>query len=186
MRVILVLLLFVLPQTVEPKRHSFDLEPLLQDPEALQRLTVVYLDDIVHNGWTHRFFVRGDGSLILQAFPEPPLAVTDVPTCRAQVSQEVPKDLVRLISKMHFFELPERSFLFVNVTQANEKFELHSIVIDDREGKASRTFGVGMFDGKKETIPADFLAIEDEMKRLRDSALPPGEKPCHFARAIHF
>jgi hypothetical protein len=50
MRLVLVLLLFVLPPTLEPERHSLDLEPLLQDPEALQRLTVVYLDGIVHKG----------------------------------------------------------------------------------------------------------------------------------------
>jgi hypothetical protein len=47
MRAVLVLLLFVLPQTLEPERHSLDLEPLLQDPGALQRLTLVYLDGVV-------------------------------------------------------------------------------------------------------------------------------------------
>jgi hypothetical protein len=186
MSVILVSLLFVLPQTLEPEKHSLDLEPLLQNPEALQRLTVVYLDGIVHQGWIHRFFVRGDGSLILQAFPEGPLAVTDIPTCRAQVGQEVSKDLVRLIIQRHFFELPERLFLFVYTAQVNQELELHTIVIDDSKAKTRRTFGVGMFDGKKETIPADFLAIEDEMKRLRDSVFPPGAKPCHFAPAVNF
>jgi hypothetical protein len=88
MRVVVVLLLFVLPQTLEPEKHSLDLEPLLQDPEALQRLTVVYLDGIVHKGWTHRFFVRGDGSLILQAFPEGPLAVIDYQKTFLRVSRE--------------------------------------------------------------------------------------------------
>jgi hypothetical protein len=186
MRVVLVLLVFVLPQTLEPQRHSVDLEPLLQDPEALQRLTVVYLDGIVHHGWIHRFFVRGDGSLILQAFPERPLAVTDIPTCRAQVGQEVVRDLVRLIIKRHFFELPERLFLFVYAAQVNDELELHTIVIDDGQANTRRTFGIGKFDGKRETIPADFLAIEDEIKRLRDSVFPPGAKPCHFAPAINF
>jgi hypothetical protein len=186
MRAVLVLLVFVLPQILEPQRHSLDLEPLLQDPEALQRLTVVYVDGLVHKGWTHRFFVRGDGSLILQAFPERPLAVSDIPTCRAQVRQEVVRDLVRLIIKRHFFELPERLFLFVYAAQVNEELELHAIVIDDGQAKTRRTFGVGKFDGKNETIPADFLAIEDEMKRLRDSVFPPGAKPCHFAPAINF
>jgi hypothetical protein len=186
MRVVLVLLVFVLPQTLEPQRHSLDLEPLLQDPETLQRLTVVYLDGLVHKGWIHRFFVRGDGSLVLQAYPERPLAVTDIPTCRAQVGQEVVRDLVRLIIKRHFFELPERLFLFVYAAQASEELELHTIVIDDGQANTRRTFGIGKFDGKKETIPADFLAIEDEMKRLRDSVFPPGAKPCHFAPAINF
>jgi hypothetical protein len=82
MRVVVVLLLFVLSQAIEPERHSPDLEPMLQDQLALQRLTVVFRDGIVHNGWTQTFFVRGDGSLILQSFPERPLAVTDIPLAR--------------------------------------------------------------------------------------------------------
>jgi len=42
MRIVLAFLLFVLPQAFESERHSLDLEPLLQDPAALQKLTVVY------------------------------------------------------------------------------------------------------------------------------------------------
>ena len=103
MRVVLAFLLFVLPQAFESDRHSLDLEPLLQDPAALQRLTVVYQPPI-HKGWAQLFFVRGDGSLILQAYPDRPMAVTDVPTCRAKVSQDVVKDLVRLIIQRHFFD----------------------------------------------------------------------------------
>ena len=110
MRVLLAFLLFVLPQAFESDRHSLDLEPLLQDPAALQGLTVVYQPPI-HQGWAQLFFVRGDGSLILQAYPDRPMAVTDVPTCRAKVSQDVVKDLVRSIIQRHFFELPERQFI---------------------------------------------------------------------------
>jgi hypothetical protein len=82
--------------------------------------------------------------------------------------------------------LPERLFLLVNAAQANEKFELHTIVIDDGYAKTSRSFGVGILNGKKETIPPDFLMVESEMKRLRDSGFPPRGKPCHFAPAINF
>src|SRR5438876_11539748 len=92
MRVVLAFLLFVLPQAFESERHSLDLEPLLQDPAALQRLTVVYQPPI-HKGWVQLFFVRGDGSLILQAHPDRPMPVTDIPTCRAKVSQDVVKNL---------------------------------------------------------------------------------------------
>jgi len=41
-----------------------------------------------------------------------------------------------------------------------------------------------MLDAKEEALPADFLAIEDEMKRLRDSVFPLGAKPCYLAPAI--
>ncbi len=185
MRVILAFLLLVLSQAFESERHALDLEPLLQDPAALQRLTVVYRPPI-HKGWIQLFFVRGDGSLILQAYPDRPMAVTDIPTCRATVSQDVVKDLVQLIVQRHFFELPEKQFIFLYAAQGDEKLELHTIIIDDGLAKTSRTFGVGKFAGKEEKIPADFSAIEDEMKRLKDSAFPPGGKPCHFAPVIKF
>jgi len=185
MRVLLAFLLFVLPQAFESDRHPLDLEPLLQDPAALQGLTVVYRPP-VHKGWVQLFFVRGDGSLILQAYPDRPMAVTDIPTCRARVSQDVVKDLVRLIVQRHFFELPEKQFIFLYAAQGDEKLELHTITIDNGLAKTSRTFGVGKFAGKDEKIPPDFSAIEDELTRLRDSAFPPDGKPCHFAPAINF
>ncbi len=185
MRVVLAFLLFILPQAFELERHTLDLEPLLRDPAALQRLTVVYRPPI-HKRWVQLFFVRGDGSLILQAYPDRPMAVTDIPTCRAKVSQDLVKDLVRLIIQIHFFELPEKQFIFLYAAQGDEKLELHTIIIDDGLAKASRTFGVGKFAGKEEKIPPDFSAIEDELKRLKDSAFPPDGKPCHFAPAIKF
>ena len=185
MRVVLAFLLFVLPQAFESERHALDLEPLLQGPVALERLTVVYQPPI-HEGWVRLFFVRGNGALILQASPDRPMAVTDIPTCRAKVSQDVVNELVRLIIQRHFFELPEKQFIFVYAAQGDEKLELHTITIDDGLGKTSRTFGVGKFAGKEEKIPPDFSAIEDELKRLKDSAFPLGGKPCHFAPAIKF
>jgi hypothetical protein len=185
MRVVLAFLLVVLPQAFESERHRLDLEPLLQDPAALQRLTVVYLPPS-QKGWIQLFFVRGDGSLILQAHPDRPMAITDLPTCRAKVSQDVVKDLVQLIIQRHFFELPEKQFIFLYAAQGNEKLELHTITINDGLAKTSRTFGDGKSGGKEEKIPPDFSAIEDELKRLKDSAFPPDGKPCHFAPAIKF
>jgi hypothetical protein len=185
MRIVLAFLLVVLPQAFESERHRLDLEPLLQDPAALQRLTVVYRPPS-QKGWIQLFFVRGDGSLILQTHPDRPMAITDIPTCRAKVSQHVVKDLVQLIIQRHFFELPEKQFIFLYAAQSNEKLELHTITINDGLAKTSRTFGVGKFAGKEEKIPPDFSAIEDELKRLKDSAFPPDGKPCHFAPAIEF
>jgi hypothetical protein len=159
MRVVLAFLLFVLPQAFELERHALDVEPLLQDPAALQRLTVVYRPPI-HKGWVQLFFVRGDGSLILQAYPDRPMAVTDIPTCRAKVSQDVVKDLVRLIIQRHFFELPEKQFIFLYAAQGDEKLELHTITIDDGLAKASRTFGVGKFAGKEEpSVPTSLRQV---------------------------
>lgn len=185
MRVLLALLLIILPQAVESERHQFDLEPLLNDPVALQKLKVIYSPP-TRKGWRQVFFVRGDGSLILQAYPDRPMPVTDIPTCRANVSQDAVKDLVRLIIQTHFFDLPEKQFIFVYAAQGKEELELHTITIDDGLAKTRRTFGIGNFAGREEKIPSDFSAVEDELQRLRDSAFPPDGKPCHLARAIKF
>jgi len=185
MRIVLAILLVILPQASESERHRLDLEPLLRDPVALQKLTVVYLPPS-HKGWFQQFFVRGDGSLILQSHPDRPMALTDIPTCRARVSQEVVRDLLRLIIQRHFFDLPERQFIFLYAAQGDEKLELHTIMVNDGQAKTSRTFGIGEFAGKEEKIPADFAAVEDELKRLKDSAFPPDGKPCHFAPAVKF
>jgi len=83
MKVVLAFFLLVLSQAFDSERHALDLEPLLQDPATLQRLTVVYRPPI-HKGWIQLFFVRGDGSLILQAYPDRPMAVTDIPTLQGQ------------------------------------------------------------------------------------------------------
>jgi len=114
------------------------------------------------------------------------MAITDIPTCRAKVGQDVVKNLVQLIIQRHFFELPEKHFIFLYATQGNEELELHTITVADGLAKTSRTFGVGKFAGKEEKIPPDFSAIEDELKRLKNSAFPPDGKPCHFAPAIKF
>lgn len=185
MRIVLAFLLVVLPQAFESERHRLELEPLLQDPAALQKLTVVYLPP-GQKGWIQQFFVRGDGSLILQAHPDRPMAITDIPTCRAKVSQDVVKDLVRLIIQRHFLELPDKQFIFIYAAQSNEELELHTITINDGLAKTSKTFGSGKYAGKEEKIPPDFSAVEDELKRLKDSAFPPNGKPCHFAPAIKY
>src|SRR6266481_2401853 len=167
MRIVLAFLLIVLPQVFESEGHRLDLEPLLQDPVVLQRLMVVYQPP-VHKGWIQLFFVRGDGSLILQAHPNRPMAITEIPTCKAKVSQDVVKNLVQLIIQRHFFELPEKQFIFQDAAQDNEKLELRTITINDGLGRTSRTFGVGKFAGKEERIPPDFSAIESEIKELKD------------------
>ena len=186
MRIVLAFLLVVLPQAFESEKHRLDLEPWLQDLVALQRLTAVYLPPS-QKGWIQLFFVRGDGSLILQGHPDRPMAIADILTCRAKVSQDVVKDLVQLIIQRHFFELPEKQFIFIYAGQSDEKLELHTITINDGLEKTSRTFGIGKYAGKEEEkIPPDFSAIEDQLKRLKDSAFPPNGKPCHFAPAIKF
>ena len=60
MNFVLVFLLFASPQAFESETHSPDFQALLQNPSALQRLTVVY-STLSHKGRVQLFFVRGDG-----------------------------------------------------------------------------------------------------------------------------
>ena len=114
------------------------------------------------------------------------MSMTDIPTCREKVSLEKVKDLVRLIIQKHFFDLPEKLFISVSAAQGEEELKLRTIAIDDGTGKTSRSFGAGKWAGKDESILPDFASIEEQLKQLRDSAFPPGEKTCHFAPIIKF
>jgi hypothetical protein len=184
MRLILTLLLIFLLQAAEPLRHQLDLERLLRDPVALQKLKILY-EPPVHESY-QTFVVYGDGSLVWQSYPNRPMSLTEVPTCRNKVSPDQVKNLVRLIIQKHFFDLPEKRFIFVTAAKGKEELELHTIAIDDGVGKAIRTFGAGEYAGKEESIPPDFSSIEKELKQLKDSAFPPAGKPCHLAPAIKF
>ena len=177
-----ILLVFLL-QAAEPQRHQLDLEPLLRDSAALQKLKILYEPPSPKS--YQAFFAYGDGSLVWQAYPRRPMSLLEVPTCRSRVSPYKVKNLVSLIVQKRFFDLPEKRFLFVSVAQGKEELELHTIAIDDGIGKASRTFGIGEYAGKVETIPPEFSAIEQELKQLKDSAFPPSEKTCHLARAVN-
>jgi len=185
MRVALCLALMIFPLSPSSSTQLPELEPMLQKNEALQRLLIAYWPP-GQKGWHQAFFVRGDGSVVKQATPDRPMPVTDIPTCTEQIGLERVKALVRLIIQRHFFDLPERQFIFIYVAQRNEELEIHTIGISDGQAKTRRSFGAGKFAGKDEVIPPEFAAIEEELKQIRDSAFPPHDKDCHFAPPIKF
>lgn len=182
MRFVPTLLLAFLLQAVGPPQHQLDLEPLLRDLAALQKLKILY-GPPSHNNY-QAFFVYGDGSVVWQAYPERLMSATDVPTCKNKINPDRVRSLIRLMIEKHFLELPEKRFVFFG--QRNEELELHTIAVDTGLGKTSRTFGNGDYGGKLESIPSEFASIEEELKQLRDSAFPPSAKTCHLAPAIKF
>jgi hypothetical protein len=107
-----------------------------------------------------------------------------VPTCRNKVSTDTVKNLVRLLIEKHFLDLPERQFLMLEIGQGRKEIEFHTISIDDGVGEAKKTFAIVEFAGKRESLPPDFLSIEKELQRLKESAFPHSKITCHFALAI--
>jgi hypothetical protein len=185
MRIVLCLVLLIFPQSPSSSTQLPDLQRMLQEDEALQRLLIVYWPP-GQKGWHQAFFVRGDGRVVKQATPDRPMLATDIPTCTEQIDSDRVKALVRLIIQKHFFDLPERHFIFMDAAQTNEELEIHTIGISDGQTKARRSFGIGKFAGKDEVIPPEFAAVEEELKQIRDSAFPPHSKDCHFAPPVKF
>jgi hypothetical protein len=174
-------LLALLPQSTEPYKHQLDLESMLRNTQALQKLTIMY-DSPTQHGF-QLLFVRGDGSLILQWYPERPVATTGLPTCKAKIAQDEVKKLVSSMVSRHFWELPEKNFLFIGSPSHGEP-QIHQIVISNGTEKAGRVFGVGVYGGKQESIPDDFATIEQQLKELAQSTF--SDKPCHLAPAVQF
>jgi hypothetical protein len=115
---------------------------MLHDDKALQKLTIMYQYDPRAKHGFQMFFVRGDGSLTLQAYPERPMAAGDIPTCWNRVSQDKVKGLVQLMIERHFWDLPERWFFFLNASQS-EVLEIHTIAVDDGFAQARGFLGSG-------------------------------------------
>jgi hypothetical protein len=152
---------------------------MLRDAQALKRLVIMY--DVPTEHGSQLLFVRGDGSLIVQAYPGRPMAAVDLPTCRERVDQDRIRELVSLTINRQFWDLPERRFIFLGGVPSNTEFQIHSILVSDGDKKATRAFGVGTYAGKQETIPDDFALIEQQLKKLVE--LTVSHKPCHFAPA---
>ena len=182
MTTLLIVLLSLLPQSAEPWKHQLDLEPMLRDSESPKRLTIMY-DSPLQQGF-EMLFVRGNGSLILQRYPGRPMATTDLPTCAEEISQDQVTKLAGLTGSKHFWELPEKRFLFIGGEPSHKELEVHRIFISNGTEKAGRIFAVGTYAGKQEAIPDDFAMIEQQFKQLAQSTF--AGKACHLAPAVQF
>lgn len=185
MKLIFAILLIFWLQTEEPQQQQLDLKPVLENPEALQKLKILY-GPPAQNGNQALLFVYGSGLVVWQAYPEKLMSVTTVPTCTSKISVDRVKGLVRLMIEKHFVDFPEKHYVLVFDGQSQGNIELHTIAIDTGLGKARRTFGIGDYGGKQESMPSDFASIEQELKQLKDTAFPTSAMNCHLAPAIQF
>ena len=186
MRAFFIAVLVIFLQNLSsPAPELPDLACMLDNDGALDQLRVAYWPP-TKKGWSQAFFVRGDGSVILQASPDRPMPVTDIPTCTGQIDRDRVRALLRLIIQNHFVELPERNFIFMDAAQGNKHLELHTIGIMDGHAKARRSFGIGKYAGKDEVIPPEFAIIEQDLKKIWDSTFPPHAKDCRFSAPIKF
>jgi hypothetical protein len=181
MRFVFTILLLCMLQDAEP-RHQPDLEGMLRDEAALQKLKIAYWPPPHER--IQVFFVYGDGSVIWQSYPNRSMSLALVPTCRNKISTDTVKNLVRLLIEKHYLDLPEKQFLMRLSAQGREELEFHRISIDDGVGTVWRTFAIGEYAGRRESLPPDFVSIEKELQRLKELAFPRSKITCHFAPAI--
>jgi hypothetical protein len=128
-------------------------------------------------------YVYGDGRVVWQVSSPGHKA----PTCRDTIPPDKVNDLIHSIIDNHFFELPEKRFVYEIISQNSmADSQIHSIAIDDGVGKAIREFGIGLFAGKQESIPPGFSSIEKELNNLRAAAFPPSALKCDLGPKIDF
>jgi hypothetical protein len=185
-------LISLLAVGADTDRHGrINLQRLLEDPVALQKLKL---------DWEYPpdadLYLYGNGTVILQAYlvvsddPDNPFVMKNrsgvVPTCRANVGTDDLRKLVRVMISNRFFDLPEKNYVYMTAAYGKPKLELHTIRLSDGTAQAERTFGVGEYQGRRESLPQEFVAVEDALRGIRDSAFPPSQRPCGVAPAIKF
>lgn len=191
LKCVAILSCLLLPVSASERRSRIDLAEILRNPAALKRMSLMwqYPPNVA-------LYIYGDGRLRLQAYPvirddpDDPFVMSNrnglFPTCRAETSTDQIKSIVGLLIERHFFDLPEKTYIYMTVANERRKLELHTIALDDGKDRADRTFGIGRSEGRDEFLPADFAAIEDALVKLRDATFPLSQKPCGVANRIRF
>lgn len=161
------------------RQHTIDLDALLADPSAMQRLVILYLPNF-HD----KLFVYGNGHVVFQSYSNH-MQREMVPTCTGSIETSRVASLVAAMSARHFFALPEKEFIFQTASDDADEFfdnlKMHTIIVDDGKVRAKRSFAEGLYAGKREAIPADFAAIEVLLENIRNDAL---KRPCRVAHAL--
>ncbi len=180
-RVVAILLMStVLSAATNDWKERLNLERLLQDTQALDSLLIAYTS--FDNKLS--LYIFGNGKVVTQ----PTVASTElVPTCTADISDQQVRALIQQFVDKRFFDLPRKDFIMLDASQDDwASLHLHNISITDVEGTAGRTFGTGYFNGEKQVLPENFVALRNALIQLRDSAFQGRDpnKPCRFEPKI--
>lgn len=153
-----------------------------KDSAIRQHLRIQYLED----GAPGDFFVYGDGRLVLQhrvsngGSEEGGLR----PICTGVADEGEIETLIRLMVQKHFERLPKKGFPdYVGPIEAFP-WKLHVIVVDVGTSHQTWVFETGEMNGKVESIPPDFVSVEDYLRKLRVKAIPVDGKPCPLAPEV--
>lgn len=158
-------------------KDRIELSHFLTDEASLNALTITYRP-------TYRqvLYVYGSGKLIAQTYPGLNFSQQYgiFPTCKAVVSPEKIRDVLRVMIQGRFFDLPQKSFVYATASDDMEDFEKelqrHSIALDDGTTHAQRDFAAGSYLGRKESIPQEFAAVETVLQRLMNETFK--DPPC--------
>ncbi len=176
LRIAIVLLLLRSGGSSSTFQNSLELSAYLANAEALNRLVIQYNDST-----SRALFVFGTGRVVRQAYPA--FSGEVVPTCVGKVQQDRVRKLVKDFAELRFFELPQKSYPFLIVSDDPAKdLQLHSIVFDDGTTQARRDFAFGSYGGKTEPVPGAFVAAEKLLLELESEAISP--RPCGMAQKL--
>jgi hypothetical protein len=175
------ILLLVTALIASELAKRLDLKKVLSDSTAVNKLVIEYRP--THNSV---LFVYGTGRVVTQAHPQVGSSEL-VPTCVGKIGQAEIKGLVQEMINHRLFDLPVNEYYFTTASDDADEFwkalKLRSITIDDGHSRTSRQFADGIYQGKKQTTPEDFAAIEEILLHLGKSAID--DKPCHIAPGIN-
>jgi len=107
-------------------------------------------------------------------------------TCTVTLDQKEVESLIRLMVQRHFEMLPQKGF--PNYVGADEVFpwKLHVIVVAAGSTRGTWVFETGQLNGRVESIPPDFAAVEDALRGLRAQMIPADGKPCPLAPSVQW
>jgi hypothetical protein len=148
------------------------------------RFRIEYLED----GAPGNLLVYGEGRLVFQQRGSDGGSQDSGlrPTCTGVVDDREIDALIRLMVQRHFERLPQKGF--PNYVGAYDAFpwRLHVIVVDEGTTHGTWVFETGEMNGKAESIPPDFAAVEDYLRKLRSRTIPADGKPCPLAPEVQW